>query len=60
LYVDGRAYSFGGVRGSFVADAVISIVVCVLLGWLLSRRQGEAFGSGIPAIDTVNGLLPDE
>ena len=60
LYVDGRAYSFGGVRGSFVADAVISIVVCVLLGWLLSRRQGEAFGSGIPAIDTVNELLPDE
>jgi MFS transporter, PAT family, beta-lactamase induction signal transducer AmpG len=60
LYVDGRAYSFGGVRGSFAADAAISIVVCVLLGWLLSRRQGEAFGSGVPAIDPVNSLLPDK
>ena len=60
LYVDGKAYSFGGVRGSFAADAAISIVVCALLGWLLSRRQGEAFGSGVPAIDPVNSLLPDE
>ena len=60
LYVDGKAYSFGGVRGSFAADAAISIVVCVLLGWLLSRRQGEAFGSGVPAIDPVNSLLSDE
>ncbi len=60
LYVDGKAYSFGGVRGSFAADAAISIFVCVLLGWLLSRRQGEAFGSGVPAIDPVNSLLPDE
>jgi MFS transporter, PAT family, beta-lactamase induction signal transducer AmpG len=60
LYVDGKAYSFGGVRGSFAADAAISIVVCVLLGWLLSRRQGEAFGSGVPAIDPVNSLLRDE
>jgi PAT family beta-lactamase induction signal transducer AmpG len=60
LYVDGKAYSFGGVRGSFAADAAISIVVCVLLGWLLSRRQGEAFRSGVPAIDPVNSLLPDE
>jgi PAT family beta-lactamase induction signal transducer AmpG len=60
LYVDGRAYSFGGVRGSFAADAAISIVVCLLLGWLLSRRQGEAFGSGVPAIDPVNSLLPDK
>ncbi len=59
LYVDGRAYSFGGVRGSFAVDAALSIVVCVLLGWLLSRRQGEAFGSGVPA-DPVSSLLPDE
>ncbi len=60
LYVDGRAYSFGGVRGSFAADAAISIAVCLLLGWLLSRRQGEAFGPGVPAIDPVNTLLPGE
>ena len=60
LYVDGRAYSFGGVRGSFAADAIISIVVCVLIGLLLSRLQGEAFGSGVPAVDPLNTLLRDE
>jgi PAT family beta-lactamase induction signal transducer AmpG len=60
LYLDGRAYSFGGVRGSFATDAVISIVVCVLIGLLLSRLQGEAFGSGIPAVDPVPTLLRDE
>jgi MFS transporter, PAT family, beta-lactamase induction signal transducer AmpG len=49
LFVDGRAYGFGGVRGSFAADAVISIVVCLLIGFILSRLQGEVFGSGLPA-----------
>jgi PAT family beta-lactamase induction signal transducer AmpG len=57
LYLDGRAYGFGGVRGSFAADAIISIVVCLLIGFILSRLQGEAFGSGIPVMDP---LLPDE
>jgi MFS transporter, PAT family, beta-lactamase induction signal transducer AmpG len=50
LYLDGRAYSFGGVRGSFAADALLSIVVCVLIGWFLSRLPGEAFGAGLPAV----------
>jgi PAT family beta-lactamase induction signal transducer AmpG len=50
LYLDGRAYSFGGVRGSFAADALISIVVCVLIGWFLSRLPGEAFAAGLPAV----------
>jgi PAT family beta-lactamase induction signal transducer AmpG len=60
LYVDGRAYSFGGVRGSFVADAILSIVVCLLIGFILSRLQGEAFGSGIPNMDPLNPLQPGE
>jgi tetrahydromethanopterin S-methyltransferase subunit C len=60
LYLDGRAYSFGGVRGSFAADAIISIVVCALIGLLLSRLQGEAFGSGSPAIDRIHTPLRDE
>jgi MFS transporter, PAT family, beta-lactamase induction signal transducer AmpG len=60
LYLDGRSYGFGGVRGSFAADAIISIVVCLLIGFILSRLQGEAFGSGIPAMDPLNPLLPDE
>jgi PAT family beta-lactamase induction signal transducer AmpG len=60
LYLDGRAYSFGGVRGSFAADALISIVVCVLIGWLLSRLQGDAFGSGMPGVEPAQPLLRDE
>jgi PAT family beta-lactamase induction signal transducer AmpG len=60
LYLDGRAYSFGGVRSSFAADALISIVVCVLIGWLLSRLPGEAFRAGMPAVETVRTLPLDE
>jgi MFS transporter, PAT family, beta-lactamase induction signal transducer AmpG len=60
LYLDGRAYSFGGVRGSFAADAIISIVVCVSIGLFLSRLQGEAFSSGIPAVDSLHTLPSDE
>jgi PAT family beta-lactamase induction signal transducer AmpG len=60
LYLDGRAYSFGGVRGSFAADAIISIVVCSLIGLLLSRLEGEAFGSGSPAIEPIHTSLGDE
>ncbi len=60
LYVDGRAYGFGGVRGSFAADAIISIVVCLLIGFILFRLQGEAFGSGVPVIDPLRPLLPEE
>ena len=60
LYLDGRAYGFGGVRGSFAADALISIVVCVLIGWLLSRFRGEAFRPPVQAVDTARTLPPDE
>jgi PAT family beta-lactamase induction signal transducer AmpG len=60
LFVDGRAYGFGGVRGSFAADAIVSIVVCLLIGFILSRLQGKAFGSGIPAMEPLTPLLPDE
>ncbi len=60
LYVDGRAYSFAGVRGSFAADAIISIVVCVLIGLFLSRLQGAAFGSGSPSVDPLITPLREE
>jgi MFS transporter, PAT family, beta-lactamase induction signal transducer AmpG len=52
LYLDGRAYSFGGVRSSFAVDAIISIVVCVSIGWILSRLSGDAFRAGTPAAQT--------
>jgi PAT family beta-lactamase induction signal transducer AmpG len=35
--IDGHAYQWGGATGSLVADAVISGVVCVLLGFAWSR-----------------------
>jgi MFS transporter, PAT family, beta-lactamase induction signal transducer AmpG len=60
LYLDGRAYSFGGVRSSFAADALISIVICVLIGWLLSRLPGEAFRASMPAGGTTQTLPQDE
>ena len=60
LYLDGRAYSFGGVRGSFAADALISIVICVLIGWFLSRLPGEAFRAAKPAAETLRMTAQDE
>jgi hypothetical protein len=48
------------VRGSFAADAIISIVVCLLIGFILFRLQGEAFGSGVPVIDPLHPLLPED
>jgi hypothetical protein len=50
----------GGVRSSFAADALISIVVCVLIGWLLSRLPGEAFRAAKPAVDTTQTMTQDE
>ena len=32
----------------------------LLIGFILSRLQGEAFGSGIAAMDPLSPLLPDE
>jgi PAT family beta-lactamase induction signal transducer AmpG len=37
--IDGRAYGWGGVTGSLLADAVISGVVCLLMGLAWSRRR---------------------
>ncbi len=41
-FVDGRAYTWGGVRGSFAVDAGVSVAVCLLLGWgLFASRAGR-------------------
>ncbi len=45
-FVDGRAYTWGGVRGSFAVDAGVSVAVCLLLGWgLFASRVGEQDGT---------------
>ncbi len=36
-FCDGRGYDRGGLTGSYVTDAGISITACILLAWLLSR-----------------------
>jgi PAT family beta-lactamase induction signal transducer AmpG len=33
--IDGRAYSWRGVTGSFLADALIGVLSCILVGLLL-------------------------
>ena len=38
-YIDGRGYDRGGLTGSYLADACISIAVCALLAWLLVRLR---------------------
>ena len=43
--IDGRAYAFGGVTGSYVADALVSGGACVALGLLM-----WSFRRRIPAI----------
>ncbi len=35
-FVDGRAYTAGGVRGSFALDAGVSLAVCLLLAWAVA------------------------
>lgn len=36
-YIDGRGYDHGGLRGSYLTDACLSIAVCAMLAWLLTR-----------------------
>jgi MFS transporter, PAT family, beta-lactamase induction signal transducer AmpG len=60
LLVDGRAYSFGGAAGSFAADAAISVAACLLVGLLLFRLRGKAFGSGVAAIEPLNAILQED
>jgi MFS transporter, PAT family, beta-lactamase induction signal transducer AmpG len=43
--IDGHAYDFGGVTGTFTADALISAAACVILGLLYWR-----FGRKVTAI----------
>jgi MFS transporter, PAT family, beta-lactamase induction signal transducer AmpG len=50
-YIDGRGYDLDGVSGSFLADAGISIAVCLFLSWALPRwRRGSGIHSGEVAL----------
>lgn len=51
-YIDGRGYDRGGLTGSYLTDASLSIVVCGLLAWLLARWRSIA-RSTAPALPTA-------
>lgn len=55
-YIDGRGYDVDGVTGGFLADAGISIAVCLFLSWALPRWRR---GSAVPAGDVVPGKSAD-
>ena len=59
MLIDGHAYSYGGVAGSFAADAGISIATCLIIGTVLYRLSGKAFGAGPPAVEALQ-TLPQE
>jgi len=60
MLIDGRAYTYGGVAGSFAADAGISIATCLVIGTVLYRLSGKAFGAGHPAMEPVHSLPHEE
>ncbi len=43
LLIDGRAYSKGGIAGSFIADAGLGIAACLVMGLVLTWVRGNAF-----------------
>jgi PAT family beta-lactamase induction signal transducer AmpG len=59
LVVDGRGYAWRGVAGSFIVDAAVSITACLVMGLVLSRLSGNAFGSGTEVAETIH-ILTEE
>jgi PAT family beta-lactamase induction signal transducer AmpG len=60
MLVDGHAYTFGGVAGSFAADAGISIATCLIIGTVLYRLSGKAFGSGQPSVEALQPVPQED
>ncbi|MFP5211563.1 MAG: MFS transporter [Acidobacteriota bacterium] len=60
MVADGRGYSTGGVAGSLAMDAGIGIAACLLLGLLLYRLPGKAFGADRSAVEPLNVLRQED
>jgi MFS transporter, PAT family, beta-lactamase induction signal transducer AmpG len=60
MVADGRGYAIGGVAGALAMDAGIGIAACLVLGLLLFRLPGGAFGSGMKVIKPLDGLLQED
>jgi MFS transporter, PAT family, beta-lactamase induction signal transducer AmpG len=50
MIADGGGYSLGGLAGSFGMDAAISVVSCLLVGFLLYRLNGNSFQIRVTAV----------
>jgi PAT family beta-lactamase induction signal transducer AmpG len=60
MVADGRGYSMGGIAGSFAMDAGISVVSCLLVGYLLYRLSGKSSHLGVPAVEGINTLTQED
>ena len=45
-FIDGRAYGWGGLQGTFAADAGISIVACLAMALLFATRWRDSMAPG--------------
>jgi len=41
-YVDGLGYNWRGITGSLVTDAAISVLACLVLAWVITRRHPDS------------------
>ena len=53
-YLDGRGYDRGGMVGTYLTDACLSIIACSLLAWVLSRWRTPAEGAA-GALNALSG-----
>jgi PAT family beta-lactamase induction signal transducer AmpG len=50
MIADGSGYSLGGIAGSLGMDAAVSIVSCLVIGFLLYRLSGKTLRLTVPAV----------
>jgi PAT family beta-lactamase induction signal transducer AmpG len=50
MIADGSGYSLGGIGGSLGMDAAVSIVSCLVIGFLLYRLSGKTLRLTVPAV----------
>jgi len=60
MVADGRGYAMAGVTGSLAMDAGIGIAACLLLGLLMTRIPGGAFGTRVKAIEPLDALPQED
>ena len=54
-FLDGRAYSFGGIAGTLMTDAAIGILTCIAAAILLAKFDSSSAG----ATESINPLVEE-